>query len=244
MIKLDLPCKPIQLTTELQSHLTQEYKTTKKSVWNIDWLKKAIFNLAYGKCCYSEIRLGEESKYMEVEHFHPKKLYPDEVLLWGNLFPSCKKCNSSKGDCDTVNEPIINPFVDNPKEFLCFKNYRYFPKNKNEVGYRTIEILALNDRDHFVYPRFKIANDIIERLEDFKEHLYEIQDNSKRHKYISKFKRLLQLGNRKEEYSALVASTILSDDNYIEITVVLQSNKFWDEEFKALSEELEFCSLL
>lgn len=242
MIKLELPVKPDRLTPELQAAKTQEFIATGNSVWNIDWLKEAVFNMAFGKCCYSEVRLGEESKYMEVEHFHPKVPYTDEVMQWGNLLPASKKCNTTKGSHDTTAEPIVNPFVDNPKDFFLFKNYRYSPKN--EIAKRTIEVLALNDRDHFVNPRFRIGNEIIEMLENFIEDIDNVDNNRKRNRYISRLKSLLGQGNRKEVYSALVSTTILSDENYIEIEKQLIERSLWDAEFKALKCELEFCALI
>lgn len=241
MIKLELnPC-PAQLTPEFQAEKTQEFKSTGNSVWNIDWLKEAVFNMAFGKCCYSEIRLGEESKYMEVEHFHPKVPHADEVMQWGNLLPACKKCNATKGSHDTITKPIVNPFVDNPKDYFHFKNYRYSPKN--EIAKRTIEVLALNDRNHFVNPRFRIGNEIIELLEDFKENIDNIDNDRKRNRYISRLKGILDQGNRKEAYSALVSTTILSDENYIEIEKILIEKNLWDVEFEVLKNELEFCAL-
>lgn len=242
MIKLELPVKPDRLTPEFQAAKIQEFINTSNSVWNIDWLKEAVFNMAFGKCCYSEVRLNEESKYMEVEHFHPKVPYTDEVMQWGNLLPACKKCNTTKGPHDTIAEPIVNPFVDNPKDFFLFKNYRYSPKN--EIAKRTIEVLALNDRDHFVNPRFKIGNEIIELLEYYNENVDNIDNNRKRNRYITRLKSLLGQGNRKEVYSALISTTILSDENYIEIEKQLIERSLWDAEFKALKCELEFCALI
>jgi uncharacterized protein (TIGR02646 family) len=242
MIKLELPVKPDRITPEFQAAKTQEFIATGNSVWNIDWLKEAVFNMAFGKCCYSEIRLNEESKYMEVEHFHPKVPYTAEVMQWGNLLPASKKCNTTKGSHDTITKPIVNPFVDNPKDFFIFKNYRYSPKN--EIAKRTIEVLALNDRDHFVNPRFRIGNEIIEMLENFIEDIDNVDNNRKRNRYISRLKSLLGQGNRKEVYSALVSTTILSDENYIEIEKQLIERSLWDAEFKALKLELEFCALL
>jgi len=243
MIKLDLPDKPIQLTVDLQTRLTREYKDTGKTVWKIEWLKKAVSDMSFGKCCFSEIRLGEESKYMEIEHFHSKNRYPDEVMEWGNLMPSCKKCNGTKLEHDTLNEPIVNPFTDNPKDYLFFKNYRYYPKNKNEIGHRTIDVLGLNDHNHFVTPRFKIGNEIIERLQDFKDNVLNLEDK-RNARYILRLKNLLEQGNRKEEYAALVSTTILSDENFNEIIEILKTKGFWDAEFESLKSELEFCALL
>jgi len=241
MIKLELPVKPDRLTPEFQAIKTQEFKDIGKQVWNIDWLKEAVFNMAFGKCCYSETRLGEESKYMEVEHFHPKVPYSNEVIQWGNLLPASKKCNATKGSHDTIAEPIVNPFVDNPKDYFLFKNYRYSPKN--EIAKRTIEVLALNDRDHFVNPRFRIGTEIIEMLEYFIEDIDNVDNKKKQSRYISRLKKLLGQGNRREVYSALVSTMILSDDNYIKIEKHLIGRNLWDAELEALKTELEFCAL-
>jgi len=56
-------------------------------------------------------------------------------------------------------------------------------------------------------------------------------------------KRLLDQGNRKKEYSALVSTTILIDENYIEIENLLKEKTLWDNEFEDLKNELEFCAL-
>jgi len=244
MIKLDLPPKPRQLTDELQNRLTQEYKDTGKAVWKIEWLNHAVSDMSYSKCCFSEIRLGEESKYMEIEHFYPKKLYPDIVMEWGNLLPSCKKCNGTKREHDTLNEPILNPFVDNPKDYLYFKNYRYYSKNKNEIGVRTIDVLGLNDHEHFVSPRFKIGNEIIEILQDFKDNIQNLDVSKKQIRFILRLKNLLEQGNRKKEYAALVSTIILNDESYSELELLLKLKGLWDNDFEKIKEELIFCALL
>ncbi len=241
MIKLDLPKKPTQLTPELQAQKTQEFKDTGNAVWKISWLKDAVFHMAFGKCCYSEIRLGEESKFPEIEHFHPKSKYPDEVMLWGNLLPSCKKCNGIKGDHDTVVDRIVNPFTDKPKDYLFFKNYRYY--SKNEIGRRTIDIVALNDRAQFVNRRSIVGKEVTERLLDFLDSFALITHSRTRIRYIYRFKSLLQQGNRKKEYAALVSTIILSDTNFQTLEHLLKNNSLWDAELDGLKAELEFCSL-
>ena len=244
MIKLDLPPKPDKLTEELQERLTQEFKDTKKAVWNIDWLKKAVLAKSYCKCCYSEIRLNEESKYMEIEHFHPKDVYEDEVMLWENLLPSCKKCNATKSKHDTIKKPIINPFVDNPKDYLYLENYRYYSLNNNWLGKMTIDVLDLNDRNHFIKPRFNIGNEICEALDEIYNDRDNILNPEKQIKYFRKIKNLLSKGNRKEEYSALISTIILSDTNFQYIENQLRENNLWNEELDELKQELEYCALL
>ena len=244
MIKLELPLKPESLTPEFQAEMTQEFIDSgkSKSVWHIDWLREAVLQMAFGKCCYSEIRLNEESKYLEIEHFHHKDGYPNEVMQWGNLLPSCKKCNATKNDHDTVEEPIVNPFIDNPKDFFRFKNYRYAPQN--EKARLTIDVLALNDRDHFVTPRFTIGNEIMDQVEDCLINIDNVDNSRKRRRYITRLKSLLEQGNRTKEYAALVATTILSDENYKAIEEQLIDKGHWDAEFTALKLELEYCALL
>jgi len=162
----------------------------------------------------------------------------------GKFITLCKKCNVTKREHDTLKEPIINPFVDNPKDYLFFNNYRYYSKNGSEIGYRTIEVLGLNDREHFVNPRFRIGNEMIERIQDFRENSSNLDDERKKNRFISRLKNFLEQGNRKEEYAALVSTIILSDENYIEIENLLISKRLWDEDFQNLKLELEFCALL
>jgi len=241
MIKLELPIKPDKLTPEFQAAKTQEFRDTGNLVWNIPWLKEAVYNMSFGKCCYSEVRLGIESKNMEIEHFYPKSIYPEKVMDWGNLLPSLKKCNGIKNNHDTLIEPIINPFVDNPKNFFYLKACRYYPqKSQKEIASRSIEKLALNDRKEFVIKRLEIENGIVAELRDRKIDFenYDIISIP-----IGRMKRLLDQGNRKKEYSALVSTTILIDENYIEIENLLKEKTLWDNEFEDLKNELEFCAL-
>lgn len=241
MIKLDLPDRPAKLTDTLVGELTQEYfDNTSKAVWNKKWLKKAVLTASFEKCCYSEIRLNEESKYMEMDHFFPKSLFPEKVVEWGNLFPSCKKCNDCKGEHNVDMYPIINPFTDYPSDFLYIKAYRFYGKDAAGIGKRTIEVLALNDRQHFVDKRSKIGLQLAERLKDLRD---EIEDKYRLPRCLQKLKGLMRTGNRREEYSALVSTVILSDENYKFIESYLLKNNLWDEELSAEKAELEFCAL-
>lgn len=243
MIKLELPAPPIQLTKELQIQKTEEFidSGNSKAVWNLGWLKDAVFQMAFGKCCYSEILLGEESKYMEIEHFHYKNTYPNEVMQWGNLLPSSKKCNTTKGVHDTVKEPIVNPFLDDPKEFFTIKRSFYLVKNNNEIAKRTIKKLALNDISHFVIPRQRIEEELQNRLQEI---LHDFSTYKDIQIPIGRCKRLLAQGNRRKEYAALVSTTILCDSNYSAIEKLLVETENWDAEFESLKQELEFCALL
>ena len=69
MIKLKREQKPEYLSDEKVHELTNEFKSSKKTVWNNDFIKVPLLNSSYGKCAYCECPLTTESNYMEVEHF-------------------------------------------------------------------------------------------------------------------------------------------------------------------------------
>lgn len=95
MIKLDRTPKPVELTTKLQKELTTEFKLTGNQ-FEFRLYQKGLLDFSNNKCCYCEANIKEESKYLEVEHFHHKDKYKDEVLEWKNLLPSCKNVMEQK----------------------------------------------------------------------------------------------------------------------------------------------------
>lgn len=88
MIHIDRGDAPSELTEDVVHSKTAAFKADpKKVVWRDKYIVEALMNMSHNKCAYCECKLGEESKYMEVEHFHDKKDFPDEVVLWNNLLP-------------------------------------------------------------------------------------------------------------------------------------------------------------
>jgi 5-methylcytosine-specific restriction endonuclease McrA len=244
MIKLELLPKPDKLTDAFVADKTQEFmEDASRSPWTVSWLKEAVGGLSFGKCCYSEIRLGEEGKYMEIDHFLPKSLYPGKVMEWGNLVPACNLCNRTKGDHDTGLDPIVNPFSDNPKDYFYIKDGVYWPKGKSEKGRTTIHKLGLNTL-HLATPRMRISEKISVQLCELKQDMAAPCSEEKRLAYRERFKRLLREGDRKKEYAALVSTTILKDTNYAVIVSTLSEHHLWDNELETLTEELRFCSLM
>lgn len=246
MIKIkDLPA-PTELTDELIEQLTEEFKLTDKAVWKKDYISKQLLAMSEGKCCFSECKLVEEGKYLEVEHFYPKSIYPDEVLKWENLLPISSAVNKAKLNHDTKAEPIINPRFDDPKKHLAFRAYRF--KGKDEIGNTTVEVLNLNDTNLWVNKRFEIGNYAVERLEEISKDLEEYDDSTskttvKKNKIIRKLRNLFHEGTPKAEYSSVVASYILHDNDYEIIKNLLIKNDLWDDEFKELEQQLKFCAL-
>lgn len=243
MIKLTLPPKPEKLAQE-EAILTQEFiesgKT--KAVWKKDYIVDSLMEMSNGKCAYSEIKLGEESKYMHVEHFKHKDKYPEDVVKWGNLLPSCQKCNSTKGTVDMVATPIINPLFDEPREHLFVQAFRFY--ERDEKGHRTIVLVDINNKDHFAKPRFNTAMTIASQLEDNFELLKNADTVLKKNHRISNLKTILESCGPESEYSAVIATYLLYEcPSVSELMRYLKENDYWDDDFEKYFQILERIAL-
>lgn len=248
MIKLTLPAKPLELTEALQRKLTDIYMNdSSKHVWKRKIIKDAVIKIAYGKCCYSECPLGKGGSYMEIEHFYPKHKYPERVVEWGNLLPSSKTCNTTKGKHDTGLEPIINPCIDDPKEHLYIVNCRYYPKT--EKGKLTIKKVGINNQSHFVNKRLEVEAALDTTLKSLHhsmirhiEHIREWGDAN--NPLMKQLKALLKQGSREKDYAANVSTIILQSEHFDIIKHTLTAHGLWDEELANLEDELRFCALM
>lgn len=234
MIKLIRSFTPIKLTPAFVQSKTDQYKATKETVWNIDWLKDALKELNYGKCAYCECSLTKESNYMEVEHFEDKKHNPDKVMDWDNLLPSCKHCNGHKSTHDVIAEPIVNPFIDTPNNHLYFQHYRY--KGRDAKGDMTISVLDLNDGERkLVDTRFKIGNALQETLEVLLERLDKYNKRpsiSNQNKLTGAVHETLRQCQPESEYAALCATVLHSCDEYQKLKEGLQSGGLWTQQME------------
>lgn len=245
MIKIQRCPRPHDLTDEKIKDLTQLYIEKDIAVWRKKYIKDALYNMSNGKCCFCETLLGEEGKFMQVEHFHPKNKYKEEVVVWENLLPCCNRCNGNKGTHDTYEEPILDPTIFNPKEHFYFKNFRY--KAKDEIGKRTIEVMYLNDTEGLVNPRYKIGNAIQEKMDDILEMAIRFDENvnkptRNKNRIINGVKDILREAQPSSQYSALVATVIFEDENYQLIKDIIIKNDLWDEKIQDLEDNAKKIS--
>jgi hypothetical protein len=158
------------------------------------------------------------------------------------LLLSCKKCNATKGKHDTGKEPIVNPFIDNPKDYFYMDDGFYRVKDASIKGKRTLDKLGLNDINHFVKPRRIVSEIITGDLSVYKVSIVHAKDDALS-KCLTGLKGLIGKGNRKSKYAALYSTIILEDANFKAIETYLKENNLWDEELASLKCELEFCAL-
>ena len=248
MIKIERGCCPSELTDDEVRRLTNEFKLdNNKRVWDKPYLKEALFSLFHGKCCYCETLLKEESKYLTVDHFHPKDAYPDEVVKWENLLPCCSRCNSNKGTHDTYKYPIINPSCDNVKEFLYINAYAYESRDNNELGRMTKDVLGLNASEELVRPRFYVGEAIREKLSEIYENVIRYKENISdvraKNKIVRGITDILRFASPEKQYSALAATIIVENDDYMHIKEKMLSCGLWSDEIKTLEDYAKNVSL-
>ncbi|BDS12442.1 HNH endonuclease family protein [Aureispira anguillae] len=246
MIKLFPIPTPAKLTPEIAQALTLEFIKTKKAVWKGHNIPKTLLKMSHQKCCYCECHIEEESKYMEVEHFCHKDEYNFLVLEWSNLLPSCKRCNTTKGNHDVYLSPIVKPTKDKPKEHLCYYEFRLYPKTT--LGGNTIEVLDLNNSTRLVIPRFKLGEILKEQLINLIELTREFDSGKststkRKNRIVGTLERLMREAIPSAVYSAIMATILLKDDCYQQTKAIFKKHQLWTTEFQELEQQAKFCAL-
>lgn len=242
MIKLTLPAKPEELTKETEDRLIEEFKAdNKKAVWRQDYIKDALNKMTHSKCAYSELKLNEEGKDMQIEHFLPKCQHPNLVVHWGNLLPSCNICNRSKSN-QVVS--IVNPLNDEPKDFLFISAARYYPLN--EKGKNTCDVLDLNNWYGLQQKRAESAEIIYEQLIDALDQLRKTTSQASRSKCRNKIRQCLRSCTSEYEFSASLSTNILyerPDKIFKQVEAALREKDLWDEDFEAIKTDMYKCAM-
>ncbi len=217
MIKLQRPQPPEELTEEVKKELLEKYESNGASVWRQPYLIKKLLEMSNSKCAYCECRVNEESKYMEVDHFYPKNKYGHRVIEWGNLLPSCKRCNgSSKRQHDPGEEPIIDPSL-NDQDKLVIKRKR------------------IGDQ---------LAQDMADLYEEIRYRIKQLPDDQNFSKKVSrKVTAFLRQAIPQSEYAATSVTILLNDANFMKIKRIMQNEGIWTSEHENLYKSAEQIQL-
>lgn len=252
MIKLILQPKPVELTEAIVAELTDKYIKNKSSVWREEPIKEpirlALLKMSFGKCCYCECEINSEGSDLTVEHFYPAHIHKIKVLSWENLLPACLRCNREKGTLDTEKRPIIHPINNNPKNHLELNQRFLLLCGKDELGNFTVDRLALN-AERVALSRYKITLAVTNQLKELHEDIFETlaQNNltdKKEQNFYRELRKAMLLGTKESKYSAVISTVILSNSHYQEIKQLFESNSLWNDEFKELEKQVEFCALI
>ena len=234
MRKIELCNAPNELTPQVVQFLTDEFRMSGKAVWQKDYIKKTLLSMTNSKCIYSEVKLGENSTCEEVDHFYPKSIYPEKVVEWGNLMPSCRICNAKKGNVDPNKVDLINPYIDNPSDFITFSGFICVAIHNNSKGKNSINYFNLNN-SHFVRPRENQIRKNEERLALLVDELSEglFADKSIK-RFLARFTTILQSAQPEEQYSVCIGIALLMNNNYAKIKNELISKGLWSQELNRL----------
>lgn len=245
MIKFQRIVAPAELTPQVVADKTALFMADpSRTVWKEPYIEKRLMQMSHGKCCYCECELGKESNYMEVEHFHHKDKYKNEVVVWDNLLPACRACNGNKGVHDTVAAPIVNPTIDEPKDHLGFRTFRY--KWKTAVGKETVVLLDLNNTEKRCKPRFSICNELISKVEDFLESIQNVTSASRtqeKNRMKNKVRELLEACQCNREYTAMKATTIVNNIDYTALVSEMKSRGLWTQDLEDLDAQMRSYAL-
>ncbi|MBS0861927.1 hypothetical protein [Providencia rettgeri] len=242
MIKLQQVACPDYLSSVKARELTDEFirSNNKKSVWNNKNIKNSLLESSHNKCAYCECDVSEESKYMEVEHFKCKSIYPNDVVLWSNLLPSCKRCNGVKSNHDVCLNPIINPYIDEPNQHLKVRFARFRPID--DLGKVTIDVLQLNDHQRLASKRAKLVLALDDKLDELKEKVVNFNNNptaKDQREILTKIHGILSECQPSEEYSGIMATTLIHNTDFIQIKRILENTTLWSDELSNLYDKCD-----
>ena len=106
-------------------------------------IKSSILEETFEKCAYCESKVTHTYPG-DIEHIFPKRKRPDLFVTWSNLTLGCRVCNARKGDYYNEAEPLINPYIDDPEEFLSFHGALVFHSPGSIKGESTLLLLDLS----------------------------------------------------------------------------------------------------
>lgn len=132
-------------TNELMEYVDRGEDIPKrlKNKYNQDDVKEQLKKETYGKCMFCESTIGHIA-YEHIEHYRPKSKYPRLTFDWSNLGLACPICNIKKGEEFDEQYPIVNPYIDNPEDYLLFLGTMVIHKSNNKRGEITETLLELN----------------------------------------------------------------------------------------------------
>jgi len=121
-------------------------------------IKDALRLASSDKCIYCESKISG-TQFGDIEHIIPVSLRPDLVVDWNNLGFVCQRCNNSKRDYWHPTLAVIDPYTEEPVDFLMFLGPIVIHLPSNMRGQITVRKLDLN-RIELVTQRAERLNQI------------------------------------------------------------------------------------
>lgn len=176
-------------------------------------IKSVLFDSSLDKCAFCETK-PSESGNIEVEHFNPKSRYPDSAFDWDNFLPACRKCNGSKDDHDSRDEPIVNPYDLDPEDIFSYKDIRITAKENEykQMGDMTISVCSLNSvrlmkpRADILVSLHSFSAALEEAIKDYFEADTGVKRRNRKRKLGEALETIEHLANPSEKFSGFCKS--------------------------------------
>lgn len=114
----------IMISNEDKDYFENLYVKFRRSITGGKFIEKVALNV----CPYCNrnyiYNFNEDSSTKttaQLDHFYDKSSYPYLAVSLYNLIPSCGTCNLRKSKKDTLEKPILNPYLDSFDDFAKFR---------------------------------------------------------------------------------------------------------------------------
>lgn len=214
------------------SEIPKDEKEKLLKFYRLKDIQDELSKSSYKKCSFCEC-IPSEGGNLEVEHFAPKSLYHKLAFEWSNLLPICRKCNESKSDHDTIQEPILNPSNEDTEKYIDFDLISMVGKIETECYEKarlTIEVCSLNGT-RLLKSRAELLVRLTEYQQKLTEYSKEIEqaptDRIKKNK-IRKLKESIEtidsLSDRSEKYSLFTKRFLEKSQEYLKAKDILNND--------------------
>lgn len=157
---------------------------------------------------------SEKKRRPELDHFHPKSIYPFLAVNFFNLIPSCSTCNKLKSDDDSSG--LLHPY-DQKNENITFTYWLndmkfYDVKSIKDITFESENSIAIEIEN---LPKSNMHTFQIERL--YQEHTDVVIELILKHLHYpqSYINELANFGYNEEEIYRFVFSNYLNEDALI-----------------------------
>lgn len=163
--------------------------------------KAALLASSFDKCMYCESKILAID-FGDVEHIKPKAVgkFPELEFVWENLGIACGRCNNSKTDNYHDDTPYINPYEEDPSQYLVADYHWIFAFRGNERGRVTIQDIGLNRPD-----LLEQRKTLLDRIMHTIEAAYNTRNAELRSAALAA---LAEEANESQEYSMAVAARL------------------------------------
>jgi uncharacterized protein (TIGR02646 family) len=135
------------------------------TAYNQEDVKEQLSKDSLKKCMYCESKISHAA-YEHIEHFRPKAKhkYPKLTFTWENLGWSCPVCNVSKSDEFDEQCAPIDPYAEDPSQFVEAHGPIVAQKIGNRRGELTCKLVKLN-RPELIERRAERLTQVLELIE-------------------------------------------------------------------------------